>query len=159
MDGDHMKKSAGILIYKREKNHLKVLLCHPGGPFWKTAKEHCWGIPKGEIDSGERVIDAAVREFKEETNIDVDGSDLVFLASKKVSNHKLVIIFQKEAYYDLKDCKSNTFQLRYPADSGELKEYPENDKFAYFDIEEAKKMIFVQQVVFLERLEKRLSEK
>ena len=88
-----MKKSAGILMYKRENDKIKVLLCHPGGPYWEGTNLHCWGIPKGELDGDERVIDTAIREFKEETNLKVTKDGINFLASKKVSNNKLVILF------------------------------------------------------------------
>ncbi|RUY93209.1 NUDIX hydrolase, partial [Mesorhizobium sp. M7A.F.Ca.CA.001.12.2.1] len=28
------KRSAGLLIYRRSDSDLRVLLVHPGGPFW-----------------------------------------------------------------------------------------------------------------------------
>ena len=105
-----MKKSAGILMYKRENDKIKVLLCHPGGPYWEGTNLHCWGIPKGELDGDERVIDTAIREFKEETNLKVTKDGINFLASKKVSNNKLVIIFMKEQDYDLTNCHSDKQQ-------------------------------------------------
>ena len=49
-----MKRSAGILIYKKENNNLKVFLTHPGGPYWENTHLHSWGIPKGELDKNER---------------------------------------------------------------------------------------------------------
>ena len=46
-----MKKiSSGLLMYKIEKNILKVFLIHPGGPYWKNKEEGSWSIPKGEVD-------------------------------------------------------------------------------------------------------------
>ena len=30
-----MRKSAGILMYKRAAGAVVVLLVHPGGPFWR----------------------------------------------------------------------------------------------------------------------------
>ncbi len=41
-------KSAGILLYKRENGVLRVLLVHPGGPFWAKKDAGAWSIPKGE---------------------------------------------------------------------------------------------------------------
>lgn len=151
-----MKKSAGILMYKRENDKIKVLLCHPGGPYWEGTNLHSWGIPKGELDGDERVIDAAIREFKEETNLKVTKDDINFLASKKVSNNKLVIIFMKEQDYDLANCHSNTFPLEWPKNSGIVKDYPENDKYEWIDLEEAKELIFDRQQSFLDKLAEKL---
>src|SRR5688572_21307390 len=59
------KKSAGILLYRRNRGQLEVLLGHPGGPFWKNRDLGAWTIPKGEIDEGEDAYAAARREFTE----------------------------------------------------------------------------------------------
>lgn len=153
-----MKRSAGILVYKKENNKIKVLLCHPGGPYWEDTHFHSWGIPKGEVDDGEKIIDTAIREFNEETNLSIDKDKIEFLASKKVSNNKLITIFYKESDFDLCKCKSNTFSLEWPKGSGVINEYPENDKFEWIDIEEAKELVFVQQVSILNKLEDKLNK-
>jgi predicted NUDIX family NTP pyrophosphohydrolase len=44
-----MKKSAGILIYRKKNGKIQVFLVHPGGPFWKNKDLNSWSIPKGEI--------------------------------------------------------------------------------------------------------------
>lgn len=152
-----MKKSAGILFFKREEETIKVLLCHPGGPYWENTHLHSWGIPKGELDKDEHVKEAAIREFKEETNLDING-DIEFLYSKKVSNNKLVTIFYKEQDLDLSNCQSNTFSLEWPKGSNKMNEYPENDKFEWIDIEEAYDLIFVQQTIFLDKLKERIGK-
>lgn len=146
-----MKKSAGILFFKRENENIKVFLCHPGGPYWENTHLHSWGIPKGELDKNEKVKEAALREFKEETNIEIDN-DIEFLYTKKVSNNKLVTIFFKEENLDLSNCKSNTFSLEWPKGSNIIKEYPENDKFEWIDLEDAYSLIFKQQKIFLDKL-------
>ncbi len=150
-----MKRSAGILIYKKENNKIKVFLAHPGGPYWENTHLHSWGIPKGELDKDETLKEAAIREFKEETNLDAKG-DLKFLYTKKVSNNKLVTIFYKEEDLDLSKCKSNTFELEWPKDSKQINTYPENDKFEWIDMEEAYNLIFPQQQIFLDKLKARL---
>lgn len=152
-----MKKSAGILLYKKEQGKIKVLLCHPGGPYWQNTHLHSWGIPKGELDKDEKVIDAAIREFKEETNLDI-SRNINYLYSKKVSNNKLVIIFTKEQDIDLSKCKSNTFLLEWPKGSNIINEYPENDKYEWVELENAYNLIFKQQVIFLNKLKDKLKE-
>lgn len=150
-----MKKSAGILFFKRENESIKVLLCHPGGPYWENTHLHSWGIPKGELDKNEKVKEAAIREFKEETNLEII-KELNFLYTKKVSNNKLVTIFYIEDDLDLSNCKSNTFLLEWPKGSKIINEYPENDKFEWINIEEAYDLIFVQQTIFLDKLKEKI---
>lgn len=61
-----MKISAGILL---EWNG-RYLLCHPSKSSWFGT----YSPPKGEVDPGEFIRDAALREFKEETSIDLNPS-------------------------------------------------------------------------------------
>ena len=61
------KESAGILLYRQRGSALEVFLIHPGGPFWKNKDAGAWSIPKGEANSGEERLAAAIREFAEET--------------------------------------------------------------------------------------------
>lgn len=58
--------SAGIIIYKREKDRdekveTKYLLLYHGNGYWN--------FPKGKLETGERGYDAALREVTEETGI------------------------------------------------------------------------------------------
>src|SRR5438477_7143775 len=61
--------SAGLLLYRRPAGDLEVFLAHPGGPFWRNRDEGAWTIPKGVADEGEDLLDAACREFEEETGM------------------------------------------------------------------------------------------
>lgn len=56
--------SYGIVPLKREGNKWMVLLIH-------HSSAHFWGFPKGHAEKGELPRDAAIRELKEETNLDV----------------------------------------------------------------------------------------
>ena len=64
-----MKQSAGTLLYRKGVN-LEVLLVHPSGAYNRKSP---WGIPKGEPDPGEALEDAARRETREETGVEVTG--------------------------------------------------------------------------------------
>ena len=60
------KRSATILMWKREGGALQVLLVHPGGPFWRNKDVGAWSLPKGEYDDSENALAAARRELVEE---------------------------------------------------------------------------------------------
>ncbi len=68
-----VKKSAGILLYKFRNNGVEIFLVHPGGPYWKNKDLSSWSIPKGEFTEEEQPLDAAIREFNEETGIRLSG--------------------------------------------------------------------------------------
>ena len=59
--------SAGLLMYRIRSGSIEVLLAHPGGPFYKKKDYGAWSIPKGEIERDEDLLEAAQREFEEET--------------------------------------------------------------------------------------------
>jgi predicted NUDIX family NTP pyrophosphohydrolase len=61
------ERSAGILLYRTVHARLEFFLVHPGGPFWARKDEGAWSIPKGLIAEGEAPLEAAIREFTEET--------------------------------------------------------------------------------------------
>jgi predicted NUDIX family NTP pyrophosphohydrolase len=64
--------SAGILLHRDGSDGPEVLLGHMGGPFWARKDDHAWSIFKGEYDpEAEDPWDAAVREFREETGLDL----------------------------------------------------------------------------------------
>ena len=67
------KQSAGILLYRIDQNRLEIFLVHPGGPFWAKKDGGAWSIPKGEFASDEDPLEAAKREFKEETGKQLSG--------------------------------------------------------------------------------------
>ncbi len=68
-----MRKSAGILLYRKTEKLVEVFLVHPGEPLWKGKETGAGSIPKGEFTEGEDPLRAARREFTEETGQSVDG--------------------------------------------------------------------------------------
>ena len=152
-----MKRSAGIITYKIEDNDIKVLLCHFGGPFWEGIDEGGWSFSKGEVCTNENILAAARREFTEETGLVVNGF-VKYLASKKVSNKKLVIMFYKNLDLDISHCTSNTFKMEYPRGSGKIESFPEMDKYEWMSIDKAREKIIKNQLFFLDRLEEVISK-
>ena len=151
-----LKKSAGILVYKKECESIQVLLCHFGGPYWDGINKGAWSIPKGELSKEEDIL-SAKREFKEETNLEIND-ELKYLGSKKVSHKKLAIIFYVEKDFNLDNCYSNTFNLEYPKGSGKICKFPEMDKYEWMEISKAKNMILNSQLYFLNKLEEVIGE-
>lgn len=62
---------AGIILLNPTESH--VLMCQNA---YTYAEEHreLWGLPKGHVEAGETLIDTAIREFSEETGLDITSS-------------------------------------------------------------------------------------
>lgn len=56
--------AAGAILWRIEKNELKVAIIH-------RARYDDWSWPKGKLDKGETIAQAAVREIREETGLKV----------------------------------------------------------------------------------------
>ena len=151
-----MRKSAGLLVYKKQRDEVEVFLVHPGGPFWKGKDKGAWSIPKGEFEEGEETLAAAKREFKEETGQQVNG-DFIELKTIKQKSGKLVYAWAVEGQVDAENIVSNTFKLEYPYKSGKWIMVPEVDKAAWFSVKEAKEKINPAQAELIEDLVKKLN--
>ncbi|MEO5890929.1 MAG: NUDIX domain-containing protein [Ferruginibacter sp.] len=145
------KKSAGILLYRQKNKSIEIFLVHPGGPFWRNKDLGAWSIPKGEFGENEQPLAAAQRELEEETGLKYSGPFLELTAIKQKGG-KLVYAWAAEKDIDPGEIKSNTFQMEWPPRSGEMKDFPEIDKGAWFSISEAKQKINIFQSSFIEEL-------
>jgi len=149
------KQSAGLLLYRVHEGALEVFLVHPGGPFWAKKDLGAWSIPKGEIEEGEDLLEAARREFAEETGFRPEG---VFreLAPVRQKSGKVVRAWAVEGDCDAAAIRSNTFPLEWPPRSGRWMDVPEVDRAGWFSLEEARLKMHPAQAVFLERLKQHL---
>jgi predicted NUDIX family NTP pyrophosphohydrolase len=129
-----------------------VLLVHPGGPFWAKKDSGVWSFPKGELKGDESALAAARREFREETSQKVPAGDLIPLGETKLSGGKVIHAWALQADLDVTKVKCNTFKMEWPPNSGVIREFPENDQAAWFDLSEAKRKLFSSQSVFIDRL-------
>jgi predicted NUDIX family NTP pyrophosphohydrolase len=128
------------------------MLVHPGGPFWSRKDEGAWSIPKGEVDEGEDLMDAAIREVKEETGFKVKGK-FVPLKPVKLKSGKIIHAWAIEFDMDTEKIKSNTFEIEWPPRSGTMKSFPEIDKADWFSMEEAYSKINPGQLPMLLELQ------
>jgi len=66
---------------------------------------------------------------------------------------KTVHAWAVEADVDADAIVSNTFTMEWPRGSGRMREFPEVDRAAWFDLDEARRRINPAQVALLEELE------
>ncbi len=151
------KQSAGILLYRLKNNQLEVFLVHPGGPFFVKKDIGVWSIPKGEFTSFETPLDAAKREFKEETGVDILGADFILLKPIEQKNNKTVYAWALEGDIDETKIKSNNFDLEWPPKSGLKQTFPEIDRGQWFDFITAKQKVNVRQVSLIDELVRKLN--
>lgn len=131
------------------------MLVHPGGPYWKNKDGGAWSIPKGVYEEDENPLDAAKREFREETGYEVDG-EFIDLGEIKQPSRKIVHAWAIEKDIDTSEIVSGTFSLEWPPNSGQIKEYPEVDKGQWFEFHEAKRKILRGQANFIDKLIEKL---
>ena len=150
-----MRKSAGILLYRKKDRNLEVFLVHPGGPFWKGKENGTWSIPKGEFQDNEDALVAAKREFEEETGMSLEG-DFIELKAIQQKGGKLVYAWAVEGEIDADKIVSNTFEQEWPYKSGKWQTHPEVDKAAWLSIEKAKEKINPAQAALIDDLVEKL---
>jgi predicted NUDIX family NTP pyrophosphohydrolase len=149
-------QSAGILLFRRDRDSVRVLLVHPGGPFWANKDAGAWSIPKGQFEPPETALDAARREFREETGTAVTG-DAIALGSVKQKGGKVVHAWAVEGDLDAGAITSSTFELEWPPRSGRRATFPEVDRAAWLTLDEAGAKILAAQQPFLDRLRETLA--
>ena len=77
-------KKAGVFIYDPKED--RVLLVQ--------SKGHLWGPPKGTLELGEKEIDCAVREVREETGLKVNIND--FSNTTRIKNRALYFYLEMD---------------------------------------------------------------
>ncbi|GAA3884973.1 NUDIX domain-containing protein [Saccharothrix violaceirubra] len=147
------KHSAGIVLHRLHDGRREVLLGHMGGPFWARKDAGAWSIPKGETEGDEDPEVTARREFVEELGLPVPEGDLVPLGQVRQSGGKVVTAFALEGDLDPEDVVPGTFSLEWPPRSGTVREFPEVDRVAWFDLAEARVRLVKGQVPLLDLLD------
>ena len=149
------KRSAGLLLFRRNGPAPELLLVHPGGPFWAKKDDGAWSIPKGLYEEGDDPLTAARREFTEETGC-APPSDAIALGSFKQAGGKVVMAFAAEGDFDLQFFRSNLFAMEWPPKSGKRSEFPEADRAAWFAPADALRKVTKGQVAIVQVLLRKL---
>ncbi len=142
-------------MYRWRHRELQVFLVHPGGPFWAKKDMGAWSISKGEYRDGEVPLEAAKREFHEETGFAAQGTFLE-LGTVQQSGGKVVSAWAFEGDGDPAAMVSNRCQVEWPPRSGRMIEIPEVDRGEWFSISEGRERILISQAPFLDRLSQML---
>ncbi len=85
------KKIAAVFIFEKEGKFLFQKRTHTGH------QDGWYMFPGGHIDTGETITDGAIREIKEELNIDVNPDDLEFKLVENAENH--IVFFFKVSHH------------------------------------------------------------
>ena len=149
--------SAGILLFRQREDRLEVLLVKPGGPFWRNKDAGAWMIPKGLVEHGETPVEAALREFEEETGTRLTTVPFP-LATVRQAGGKLVEAFALEGDLDPAAIRSNEFELEWPPRSGRLQPFPEVAEARWLTLDEARQLMLPSQLPLLDALAAKLEE-
>ncbi|MDP9329843.1 MAG: NUDIX domain-containing protein [Actinomycetota bacterium] len=152
------RTSAGILLWRRRNGRLEVLLGHPGGPYFARKDADHWTVLKGEIEPGEDPVAVARREFAEESGHQPPDGPLIELGEIRQKSGKIVMAWALEGDLDPTTTVSNSFEMEWPPRSGQVREFPEIDQVAWFDLQSARVKIKAAQAPFLDRLERAAGE-
>jgi 8-oxo-dGTP diphosphatase len=115
--------AAGAILWRKEKDTLKVLLIHRG-------RYDDWSWPKGKLDKGEGVVEAAVREIKEETGIKVALGPKLFESKYVLANGSKKVVH----YWSAKVSDSALKKQKFKPDE-------EVSSFKWVSVSEAKKLL------------------
>lgn len=146
------QRSAGLLLYRRRESGIEVFLVHPGGPFWAKKDLGSWSIPKGLYEPQEDPLEAAKREFEEETGFTAPSKGYIAMGEIKQPSGKIVVAWAVEGDCDPSALRSNLCTIEWPPRSGRTVEIPEIDRGQWFTLDEANRHILPGQCSFLDRL-------
>lgn len=149
--------SAGLLVYRKTGILPEVLLIHHGGPFFVKKDIGAWSVPKGIYETDEHPLEAAKREFEEETGNKIEEGICFPLQPVKSKGGKILQVWAVEADFKKAFLQSNLFEMEWPPHSGKKQLFPEADKAEWFPFDEAKEKIYPYQASLINELEEILN--
>lgn len=122
------EKSAGAIVFRREKDNIKYLLLLRNPKYWD--------LPKGNIEKGEKEEEAAEREVKEETGL----KEIAIIPEFKESEHY---------FYRLKGELVSKDVVFFLAESktGKVKISKEHEGYEWFIFDEAIKKVKSKEIL------------
>lgn len=104
------EKSCGAIVYRKHHGNTEILLI-------KHLNSGHWSFPKGHVEEGETEIETALREIKEETNIDVmidpTFRETVTYFPKKETQKIVVYFIAKAKNYDFTPQESEISEIKW----------------------------------------------
>lgn len=139
--------AAGIYLVNKDK---KVLICHP-----TNHRTDFWSIPKGKVEKDEELINAAIRETYEETNIDLKEYQMMVNMSPLTYTHRKKVLHPYICYEEANPSFNfNEFELKcnsnVPEDRGG---FPEMDDYRWVTFDEAKTLLHKLQADAIDKVE------
>ena len=132
--------SAGIIAYYFDKDskQFKFLVAQPGGPYFKNIENY--GFPKGHQERNESLKETAIREFKEETGLDIDYLRLN-ICIENITKKKNVyyFLYPMDKIWNTSLMYSNHFYIEKFQQS-----FPEIDDYKYIPLEDLEEILFQQ---------------
>ena len=115
--------AAGGILWRKDQGELKVLLIH-------RTRYDDWSWPKGKLDKGEHIAEAAVREIREETGLKVNLGTKLYEIEYELEKNKTKLVHYWAVEVTEKSLKKQTFK---PDD--------EVGALAWMSVKEAKKKL------------------
>lgn len=105
------EKSCGAIVYRKHYGNTEILLI-------KHVKSGYWSFPKGHVEDGESETQTAVREIKEETNIDISIDDssfreTVMFTPRRDTRKEVVYFVARATSFDLKPQEEEISEIRW----------------------------------------------
>ena len=139
-------------MYRVPGRRVGVSACASGRAALAEARTPASGRSRrGKSTRARTGREAAKREFAEELGLRAQGA-FVELAPITQKSGKIVHAWAFAGDCDPSRIKSNTFSMEWPPHSGRTGTFPEVDRAAFFDLEQAKVRILPAQVPLLEEL-------
>ena len=82
--------------------------------------------------------------------------NFIELAPVRQASGKTIFAWALEWDCDAAKVKSNTFSMEWPKGSGQMREFPEIDRAAWFSLDEARQKILKGQIPLLDQLQAQL---
>jgi predicted NUDIX family NTP pyrophosphohydrolase len=150
-----MKKQISACVIIINPVTQEILAEHPTGRPWfkkgtKEPEHGVFSLPKGIIEDNEDPVEAAIREIKEETDIDLDVKRLHYLKKYNYIKYKDLEMFVypiKENEIDIKKCKCTSF-----FDGPGGKKLPEVNGYTWLHIETDLDYFFYSQRILLQQI-------